>query len=290
MKNISKKIITLIIMLVVALSGATIVKADSSVTVSLTSDSKLVAGETVVVNVNLTSAGDSGVNGISTKLDYDTSIFEEVKMAGVNDWFAYLASSTNIATIELDTITNSPVQMATITLKVKEGVTAKSTTITIKNVKATDSNNTISVADASVTIYAPDDGSGDPDDGSEDPDDGSGDPDDGSGDPDNGSGDPDDGSGNPDNGSGDPDNGSGNPDNGSGTPDGTNNDSGNAGASDDNSSNGNNASKIAEDKTKSTATRLPAAGVTTAVVSIIVVIGIIGIVFYIKYAQNKDIK
>lgn len=147
MKNLSKKLIVLTMIVLIVLAGATKVNAAGSVT--MTSSSKLKAGETVTISVNIAS----GLAGFSGKLSYDTSVFESATMVANGNWNVNLSNSTNIATVDRETAATATEQVATITLKVKSDYTPKTTTVKITNIKESDGNATLATGgSASVTF------------------------------------------------------------------------------------------------------------------------------------------
>lgn len=153
MKNIRIKVITLAIIMLVVLSGAKIVNADESVGMSLTSSSKLKAGETVTVSVNYTQSVTGGIGSIMGTLNYDSDVLEYVSVAAAGDWQAAVyTKSTNILGIERNNNTTTTGAIATITFKVKEGITATSTTISY-NITDVGLTNTVSIP-TSVTLNA----------------------------------------------------------------------------------------------------------------------------------------
>lgn len=132
MKNISKKIIAIAVLMLLVLSGTRMVNAaDINVACSLTSDSKLVAGETVTVNVNYTTAPEGGIGSIMGTLNFDSDVLEYVSAEPKGDWQATpYTASTKILGIERNNNTSTTGAIATITFKVKAGITTEKTTIT----------------------------------------------------------------------------------------------------------------------------------------------------------------
>lgn len=145
MKNISVRILSLMIVMLVALSGLSFVNA-AATAVTLSSNSKLVAGDSVTINVSLAN----GFEGIQGKLEYDTSVFESATMVKAGDWNADLTN--NVAVIDRSTAASGTESVATITLKVKDSITVNETTIKISNVKASQSGSTVTANTATITL------------------------------------------------------------------------------------------------------------------------------------------
>lgn len=144
-KNLKmKSIITIIIMGVMIVASTIAYAADEtySVGMALKSDSKLKEGDTVTVNINLTSikAGD-GVDTISAEINYDEKVFEAITTADFTSSTGW--TPTYVASTKMVTFVNStgdkvkdPSTVATIKFKVKSSITVDSTTVTFKGVKA----------------------------------------------------------------------------------------------------------------------------------------------------------
>ena len=145
MKNIRVRILSLIIVMLVALSGINMVKAATSI-VTLTSDSKLKAGDTVTISVNMAS----GYEGIQGKLNYDTNVFESASMEKAGTWNANL--SNGIAVIDRETAASGTETAATLTLKVKDNISVTSTTIKLENVKGTQNGGSVTGDTATITL------------------------------------------------------------------------------------------------------------------------------------------
>lgn len=151
-------IFSTILMVVMLVLGTTVLAADNSVSVSLTSNSKLEENSTVVVNVNLTNvnAGE-GINGLIASLNYDKNVFETVKSSDITSstqWSTTYADSTNKIISDNENKINKASTMYTITLKTKAAINTNSTTISLKDGVASGGIVTgdIPVNNASVTI------------------------------------------------------------------------------------------------------------------------------------------
>lgn len=136
MKSNSKmKSLMMIAIIAIMLTISIIANASTgdSVGMSLTSNSKLKEGDTVTVNVNLTSINaGNGIDTIAAKLEYDTSVFETLSSSnftGSNDWTPSYAASTNMLTLLKNSKVTAPETVLTIKLKVKDTISVNSTTI-----------------------------------------------------------------------------------------------------------------------------------------------------------------
>lgn len=166
-KNLKmKSIITMITMGIMIVASTIAYAADQtySAGMSLTSDSKLKEGDTVTVNVNLTSikAGD-GLDTISAEVSYDEKVFEAISTAdftSTSGWTPTYVASTKMVTFVNSTgnKVKDPATVATIKLKVKSSISVDSTTITFKDVKTSGGlpmaggTGDINVGNISVTI------------------------------------------------------------------------------------------------------------------------------------------
>lgn len=137
-KKMKILLLILVISIMVCLSGT--VNA-ATVKMTLTSDSQLVAGDTVVVNLKISeiNAGD-GIDAIAGTLDYDKNVFEEVtedSFEGKNKWNVGIYSTdTQMFTVLKSSKVNLPTDVLTITLRVKDSATVDSSTIQIKDITA----------------------------------------------------------------------------------------------------------------------------------------------------------
>lgn len=153
-----KTLVLVMIILLVVMSAC--VYAAPAVTVNLTTTAtKLTPGEEVEITFSVGSITgmEEGLETIQGTLEYDTNIFETItenSVKNMNEWSISINPDTNIfAGTNFKKATSGGI--FTITLKVKEGVTAKSTTVSIKDIKTTDSSNDdakVDIAKVSVTI------------------------------------------------------------------------------------------------------------------------------------------
>lgn len=162
MKAKLKTLITVSIMaLMVVIS--TISNA-ASVGMSLSSSSKLKAGDTVTVTMSLGNIdAGNGIDTITAELNYDKNVFETVETSNLiasNSWTPTYASSTNMLTVLKNSKVTKGETVLTITLKVKSTLSVKSTTVTLKDIVVSGGRvqdggtGDINVNNASVTINA----------------------------------------------------------------------------------------------------------------------------------------
>ena len=162
MKTKLKTLITVSIMaLIVVIS--TISNA-ASVGMSLSSNSKLKAGDTVTVTMSLGNIdAGNGIDTITAELNYDKNVFETVETSNLiasNSWTPTYASSTNMLTVLKNSKVTKGETVLTITLKVKSTLSVKSTIVTLKDIVVSGGRvqdggtGDISVNNASVTINA----------------------------------------------------------------------------------------------------------------------------------------
>ncbi len=154
--------ISLMITLLITLS-LSVVNAETNVKMQITSSSELTAGGTVELILSITNidAGD-GIDAVVGKVNYDKNIFEEVteeNFEGQNRWNSpTFNTGTQLFTTSRASKVKTSGNVIKITLKVKEGVTADSTTVTITNIVvsggsvATGGTGDINVSDVSAKI------------------------------------------------------------------------------------------------------------------------------------------
>lgn len=162
MKTKLKTLITVSIMaLIVVIS--TISNA-ASVGMSLSSNSKLKAGDTVTVTMSLGNIdAGNGIDTITAELNYDKNVFETLETSNFvasNSWTPTYASSTNMLTVLKNSKVTKGETVLSITLKVKSTLSVKSTTVTLKDIVVSGGRvqdggtGDINVNNASVTINA----------------------------------------------------------------------------------------------------------------------------------------
>ena len=152
-----------LIMMIIALCTGVNAATNYSVGMSLTSNSKLNAGDTVTVNVNLASVNaGNGIDTITAELDYDTNVFEAISSSDFtasSGWKApSYAAASKMLTVQKDSKAKAAETVFTISLKVKNPVNVDSTTISLKDITASGGRvsdggtGDITVNNASVTI------------------------------------------------------------------------------------------------------------------------------------------
>ena len=147
MKNISKKIIAAMIVIMVVLAGATVANA-ATINATLSSNDKLVAGSTITININV----DKPIYGMSATLSYDNDVFESATVASSVATSADL--SNNVIVIESGTAMPAGT-VGTITLKVKDNISKTEAKVSLSGGRATDEAvTTQSLNSPSVTIKA----------------------------------------------------------------------------------------------------------------------------------------
>lgn len=162
MKTKLKTLLTVSIMALI-LVISTISNA-ASVGMSLSSNSKLKAGDTVTVTMSLGNIdAGNGIDTITAELNYDKNVFETVETSNLiasNSWTPTYASSTNMLTVLKNSKVTKGETVLTITLKVKSTLSVKSTTVTLKDIVVSGGRvqdggtGDINVNNASVTINA----------------------------------------------------------------------------------------------------------------------------------------
>lgn len=159
-----KSLIAVAIIAMIVIMNTVVLAADTnySAGISLASDSKLKEGETVTINVKLTSvnAGE-GIDALTAGIEYDTNVFETLSTSNFTSstsWTPTFAAQTNKMTALKNEKVTAAETMFTITLKVKSSISVDSTTIKLKDIVvsggivANGGTGDISVSNTSVTI------------------------------------------------------------------------------------------------------------------------------------------
>ena len=162
MKTKLKTLLTVSIMALIVVIST--ISSAASVGMTLSSNSKLKAGDTVTVTMNLGNIdAGNGIDTITAELNYDKNVFETVETSNLiasNSWTPTYASSTNMLTAVKNSKVTKGETVLTITLKVKSTLSAKSTTVTLKDIVVSGGRvqdggtGDINVNNASVTINA----------------------------------------------------------------------------------------------------------------------------------------
>ena len=158
-----KKKICLVMMLMIAMVTLTVtsVFAEPSATMKLTADkTALKEGEEVTVTLEIDSVNEieNGLVACEGNIEYDTNIFEPITSASFQNalnWSGDINPSNNkFATTGSSAGTGLKTgAIFNLKLKVKSSIASKSTTISVKNIKTSDDNNSqVSVPNASVTL------------------------------------------------------------------------------------------------------------------------------------------
>lgn len=159
----SKKLILLVILVaLISIVGMTSVSNANSVSGNLTSSSKFKAGESVSVVLSLSdiNAGDGLRTVTVDKVNFDTNVFEAPTLSsfsGANGWQVEYSTSTQALILRTSTPVTSNGAAVTLTLKVKDGISATSGTVTFSNIVAasnTANGGDIAVGTKSITINA----------------------------------------------------------------------------------------------------------------------------------------
>lgn len=161
MKKYLKKLVIFIILITMIFITGKISAA--SVSISLSSDSKLVAGDIVEVTLKISNidAGD-GIDSIEGKLNYDKNIFEEITVdsfEGINKWNVLdYNGNSGIFTAIRSAKVNMQSDILKITLRAKSDIIVSSSSIEIKEITTSgggiDNGGTgdIKVNDVNITI------------------------------------------------------------------------------------------------------------------------------------------
>lgn len=141
MKNILKNKLLLISIILITIITLTGVVNAASVTMNLTSSSKLKAGDTVqiVLKISNIDAGN-GIDAIEGAFEYDKNVFDQVtqnSFEGINEWnIGMYATETQRFTLTRSSKVNMASDVLRVTLKVKENINVDSTTLRFYEVKA----------------------------------------------------------------------------------------------------------------------------------------------------------
>lgn len=159
-----KSMISIAIIAMIVIMNTVVLAADTnySAAIALTSSSKLKEGETVTVNMRLSSINaGAGIDALTAAIEYDTNVFETLSTSNFTSstsWTPTFAAATNKMTgLKSEKVTSAE-NIFTITLKVKSSINVDSTTITIKNavvsggIIANGGTGDIKVNNASITI------------------------------------------------------------------------------------------------------------------------------------------
>ena len=155
-----KKLVNIVFVVVlITILSITTVMATTSFTVKPTaSKSEVGRGEevTITMTVDNFTSGEKGINAIKGIIEYDKNIFEtavnaDVKAQGNWGTVLYNKDTGEFITEGAEFITQKN-DILTITLKVKTAATLGNTTVTIKDVEASDAEVDIYPSDQTVTV------------------------------------------------------------------------------------------------------------------------------------------
>jgi len=166
----TKKILIILLIMTVIIAMFTTVKGATGdsykITLTPTAE-KAKAGETVTIKMTANEikiqSGEKGIGSYQGKLEYDTAIFEEVKMKGNEDWDTPMLNEGAFTSVRGDgECTAEAQEIGTITLKVKAGAKIGETNIKVKEFGASNGVENIATSDvvAKVTIEATNNGGG----------------------------------------------------------------------------------------------------------------------------------
>lgn len=159
----TQKHIAMLIILTIILTFTGISHAAGSVTMQLTSSSKLEAGQTVEVTLAITNidAGE-GIDTVTAQLDYSKEVFEPItgkkSLEGDGDWSCVAYNEDDgVFILSSDSKVNTNSEVMKVKFKVKEGISVTQTEISIKDIVVSGGDETgdINVDMVSVTISAP---------------------------------------------------------------------------------------------------------------------------------------
>lgn len=129
MKKTIKNIFIITFIMLIVLNISKRVNAANEAEMSLTSSSKLKAGENVTIDINVTKIPEGGIGSIMGKLVYDSNVLEYIGVEGNADWVGVFTASNKILGVERNNNTTTTGKIATIKFKVKDGISKESTEV-----------------------------------------------------------------------------------------------------------------------------------------------------------------
>lgn len=160
--KINKNLINIILIMFIILLSVFVVRVDAaevdSYLIKLTSDkTTLKSGQTITVTLNVSDiniqSGDKGIGAYEGTIDYDTSVFTNMKITGNDKWDTPVENGGKFTSVKSDGVCTSDNQvLLKIELTVKDNANAGNTTIKIKNFKASNGEKTIPTSDVSLTV------------------------------------------------------------------------------------------------------------------------------------------
>ena len=148
-KNLIKKVVSVILLMVILVSSHTIYAANDSYQVKLeTEKTSFLQEEFITVNVKIENiqieSGEKGLGAYTANLQYDTNLLEIEKIEGANEWETPLLQNGNmVATTINGNCTNKSQIIAKITFKIKAITETTKTKIAINNFLASNGQNDI---------------------------------------------------------------------------------------------------------------------------------------------------
>ncbi len=156
-----KKSMILILAVMVILGMSITVKAANTTDtykINLSTTNKTVKqGETITISLNVSDiniqTGDKGIGSYQGKIEYDTNVFEELKMSGNDNWDKPSENEGVFTSVNSNGICVQDAQeIATITLKVKNTAELGITTVKVTGFKASNALTSIPTDDTSIDI------------------------------------------------------------------------------------------------------------------------------------------
>lgn len=158
--KVNKIIILLLIVMVILGMCITTKAADTTDTykINLTTTNKTVKqGETITIALNVSDiniqTGDKGIGSYQGKIEYDTNVFEELKMVGNDNWDKPSENDGVFTSVNSNGLcVKESQELAKITLKVKSSAKIGSTTVKITGFKASNAITSIATENTSLDI------------------------------------------------------------------------------------------------------------------------------------------
>ena len=156
-----KLLIIFLVLALVVILGATSIKAANTFTTTLSANKTTVnKGEevTITVGINNIDVGEYGINAIEAVLNYDTDVIEEITANDIGQTDSISSSWDNDPRFNAGkfVLAGSPVTSQTnilnIKLKIRDDATARSTTISLTDILASNGIDAITSDNASITL------------------------------------------------------------------------------------------------------------------------------------------
>ena len=136
-KKIKAFIILFISATAIMISSMCYAEGDFHVGMSLSGDGQAEEGETINLYLNISSVdAGNGIDGISANINYDSNIFEDISVEGSNGWYiGFAPSNGNVVGLRNSKVTGAG-GFLIISLRVRDGVSADSSRVTVQNIIA----------------------------------------------------------------------------------------------------------------------------------------------------------